>query len=100
LRDSILDLRVNQETQQQGRLNAFLGSAQQIQALFNETSGTGLRVRSPRFSAACRSFPRIRAIECSPGCAERGAESGQAFNQSSSNLVTLQRNVDCLCRNP
>jgi len=43
LRDSILDLRVNQETQQQGKLNAFLGSAQQIQALFNETSGTGLQ---------------------------------------------------------
>jgi flagellar hook-associated protein FlgK len=42
LRDSILDLRVNQETQQQGKLSALLGSAQQIQALFNETSGTGL----------------------------------------------------------
>ena len=36
LRDSILDLRVNQETQQQGKLNAFLSSGQQIQVLFNE----------------------------------------------------------------
>src|SRR5277367_6746114 len=41
LRDSILDLRVNQETQQQGQLGSFLSGGQQIQTLFNETSGTG-----------------------------------------------------------
>jgi len=43
LRDSVLDLRVNQETQQQGQLNAFISTGQQIQALFNETNGTGLQ---------------------------------------------------------
>jgi flagellar hook-associated protein 1 FlgK len=43
LRDSVLDLRVNHETQQAGQLSAFLGSGQQIQQLFNETAGTGLQ---------------------------------------------------------
>ena len=43
LRSAILDLRVNQETQQQGQLSSFLSSAQQIQALFNETTGSGLQ---------------------------------------------------------
>src|SRR5271165_6537060 len=43
LRDAILDLRVNQETQQQGKLNAFLSGGQQIQTLFNETAGAGLQ---------------------------------------------------------
>src|SRR5262249_47457499 len=34
LRDSILDARVNQETQQQGQLGSFLSNAQQVQTLF------------------------------------------------------------------
>src|SRR5579871_6040641 len=33
LRDSILDLRVNQETQQQGQLNAFISGGDQVQTL-------------------------------------------------------------------
>src|SRR5437762_6837152 len=49
LRDSILDLRVNQETQQQGRFEGFLGSAQQIQSFFNETTGTGLQTNLTAF---------------------------------------------------
>src|SRR5207248_2617101 len=36
LRDAVLDLRVNQETQQENKLTAFLAAGQQIQALFNE----------------------------------------------------------------
>jgi flagellar hook-associated protein 1 len=60
-RDSILDLRVNQETQQQGQLNGFISAGQQIQSLFNQTSGTGLQGPLTAFSTACRSFRQIRA---------------------------------------
>src|SRR5437016_4094237 len=43
LRDAVLDRRVDQETQQESKLTAFLGPGQQVQALFNEAGGTGLQ---------------------------------------------------------
>jgi len=95
LRDSILDLRVNQETQNQGKLNAFLGSAQQIQALFNETTGTGLQSSLTAF------FSSLSQLSLNPSdlnLRQAVLSSAQnlagAFNQSSANLSTLQRNVD------
>jgi flagellar hook-associated protein 1 FlgK len=95
LRDSILDLRVNQETQQQGQLNAFLSSAQQIQALFNETNGTGLQSTLTAF------FGSLSQLSANPsdlnvrqGVLTAAQNVATAFNQSASSLVTLQRNVD------
>jgi flagellar hook-associated protein 1 FlgK len=43
VRDNILNLRVDQETSQQSSLGSYLDSMNQVQALFNETSGTGLQ---------------------------------------------------------
>jgi flagellar hook-associated protein 1 FlgK len=95
LRDSILDLRVNQETQQQGKLNAFLGSAQQIQALFNETSGTGLQSSlTAFFSSVSQLSANPSDLNVRQGVLSAAQNLARAFNQSSSNLVTLQRNVD------
>jgi flagellar hook-associated protein 1 FlgK len=42
VRDKILELRIDQETQQQNRLKSFLSSMNQVQSLFNETEGAGL----------------------------------------------------------
>jgi flagellar hook-associated protein 1 FlgK len=95
LRDSILHLRVNQETQQQGKLNAFLGSAQQIQALFNETSGTGLQSSlTAFFSSVSQLSANPSDLNVRQGVLSAAQNLARAFNQSSSNLVTLQRNVD------
>jgi flagellar hook-associated protein 1 FlgK len=95
LRDSILDLRVNQETQQQGKLNAFLGSAQQIQALFNETSGTGLQSSlTAFFSSVSQLSANPSDLNVRQGVLSAAQNLARAFNQSSANLVTLQRNVD------
>lgn len=95
LRDSILDLRVNQETQQQGRLNSFLGSAQQIQALFNETSGTGLQNSlTAFFSSVSQLATNPSDLNVRQGVLTAGQNLATAFNQSAGNLVTLQRNVD------
>jgi flagellar hook-associated protein 1 FlgK len=95
LRDSILDLRVNQETQQQGQLNSFLGPAQQIQALFNETSGSGLQNSLTSFFS---SFSQLSTnpsnLNARQGVLTAGQNLATAFNQSANNLVTLQRNVD------
>ncbi len=95
LRDSILDLRVNQETQQQGQVNSFLSSAQQIQALFNETSGSGLQSSLTSFF---NSFSQLSTnpsdLNARQGVLTAGQNLATAFNQSANNLVSLQRNVD------
>ena len=95
LRDSVLDLRVNQETQQQGQLDAFISSGQQIQALFNETSGTGLQAPLTAF------FNSLSQLSANPsdlntrqGVITAAQNLASAFNQTSNNLSSLQRNVD------
>jgi flagellar hook-associated protein 1 FlgK len=95
LRDSILDLRVNQETQQQGKLNAFLNGGQQIQALFNETTGTGLQ--GP-LSAFFNSFQQLSVNPGDPTARQSVITTAQnlahSLNQTSNNLTTLQQNTD------
>src|ERR1700742_1274642 len=49
LRDSVLDLRVNQETQLQGSLTALLNVGGQIQQLFNQAAGSGLQTQLTSF---------------------------------------------------
>jgi flagellar hook-associated protein 1 FlgK len=95
LRDSILDLRVNQETQQQGQLGAFISSGQQIQGLFNETAGTGLQAPLTAF------FNSLSQLSTNPSdlnvrqsVITAAQNLTRAFNQTSNNLSTLQRNVD------
>ncbi|HET7108443.1 MAG TPA: flagellar hook-associated protein FlgK [Candidatus Acidoferrum sp.] len=95
LRDAILDLRVNQETQQQGKLNAFLGGGQQIQALFNETTGTGLQ--GP-LSAFFNSFQQLSVNPNDPTARQSVITAAQnlahTLNQTSDNLTTQQQNTD------
>jgi flagellar hook-associated protein 1 len=95
LRDSILDLRVNQETQQQGQLTSFLSSGQQIQGLFNETNGNGLQSSLTAF------FNSLSELSTNPsdlnirqGVLSAAQSLATGFNQISANLSTLQRNVD------
>ncbi len=95
LRDSILDLRVNQETQQQGQLDAFVSSGQQIQALFNEASGTGLQAPLTAF------FSSLSQLASSPSdlnVRQSVLTSAQnlagAFSHAANSLSTLQQNVD------
>ncbi len=94
-RDSILDLRVNQETQQQGKLESFLGPAQQIQTLFNETNGTGLQTD---LTAFFNSFSQLSTNPSDLNLRQAVLSATQnlagAFNQSSTALTTLQRNTD------
>ena len=95
MRNSILDLRLNQETQQQGQLNAFLGGGQQIQALFNETNGTGLQAP---LTALFNSFQQLSVnpndLITRQGVITATQNLARAFNQISSNLTTQQQNTD------
>jgi flagellar hook-associated protein 1 len=95
LRDAVLDLRVNQETQQQGALTSFLGSAQQIQQLFNEAGGTGLQAPLTAF------FNSLSELSTNPsdlnvrqGVITAAQNLATAFNQASNNLTTIQRGAD------
>lgn len=95
LRDSVLDLRVNQETQQQGSLNAFISAGQQIQSLFNEPSGTGLQAPLTAF------FNSLSQLSVNPsdpntrqGVLTAAQNLASAFNQTSNNLSNIQRNED------
>jgi len=95
LRDSILDLRVNQETQLQGQLDGFLGPAQQIQSLFNETAGTGLQTNITAF------FNSLSQLSTSPSDSNTrqavlsaARNLATSFNQASVNLSNLQNNVN------
>jgi len=95
LRDAILDLRVNQETQQQGQLESFISSGQQIQALFNETSGTGLQAPlTAFFSSLSQLAANPSDLNSRQAVITAGQNLASAFNQTSANLTTLQRNVD------
>jgi flagellar hook-associated protein 1 FlgK len=95
LRDSILDLRVNQETQQQGQLEGFLGPAQQIQSLFNETAGTGLQTNITAFfnslSQLSTNPSNLNTRQAVLSAAQNLATS---FNQTSINLSNLQNSVN------
>ena len=94
-RDSILDLRVNQETQLQGQLNAFISDGQQIQSLFNETGGTALQAPLTAF------FTSLSQLSANPsdintrqGVLTAAQNLATAFNQTSANLSTLQSNTN------
>ncbi|HUN60840.1 MAG TPA: flagellar hook-associated protein FlgK [Candidatus Sulfotelmatobacter sp.] len=95
LRDAVLDVRTNQETAQQGQLNAFIGAGQQVQALFNETSGTGLQ---SSLTAFFNSFSDLASDPSDPTTRQNVLTAAQnltgAINQTSSNLSTLQTNAD------
>ncbi|MGB2592273.1 MAG: flagellar hook-associated protein FlgK [Candidatus Acidiferrum sp.] len=95
LRDAILDLRVNQETQQQGALNSFISAGQQIQSLFNETSGSGLQSSLSAF------FNSLSALSTNPSdqntrqaVLTAAQNLASSFNQASNNLSTIQQSED------
>jgi flagellar hook-associated protein 1 FlgK len=95
LRDAILDLRVNQETQQQGKLTSFLESGQQVQQLFNETSGTGLQAPlTAFFNSLSQLASNPSDLNVRQGVISTAQNLAAAFNQISTNLTTLQHSVD------
>jgi flagellar hook-associated protein 1 FlgK len=92
---SILQTQLDQETQQQSMYNSYLGSMQQVETLFNETSGTGLQSSITGF------FNSLQQLSTNPsntslrqGVLTSAQDMAQAFSSTASNLVSLQRNVD------
>ncbi len=95
LRDLILDLRVNQETQQQGKLEGFLGSAQQIQSFFNETAGTGLQTNlTAFFNSLSQLATNPSDLNVRQAVLTAAQNLSTSFNQASRNLSSLQTSAN------
>jgi len=95
LRSGVLQLLLNRDTQQQSQYDAFLTTMQQVQTLFNETSGNGLQSSITAF------FNSLQQLSSNPtSMTDRQAvltaaqNLAQNFNSISANLTSLQQNAD------
>ena len=95
VRDNILNLRIDQETSQQSSLNSYVDSMDQVQSLFNETQGTGLQADLSNFF---NSFQSLATDPTSSPLRQAVIIAGQNlagdFNQTSTNLATIQQGLD------
>lgn len=95
IRDRVLELRIHQETQQQGELEAFLGATQQIEALFNEARGVGLE---GALSALFNSFSALAAnptsVPLRQGTLTAAQNLASALNRAAADLATQQTSID------
>ncbi len=94
-RNSVLQMSLDQATQQQSKYDSYLTSMQQVQTLFNETSGTGLQSSITAF------FSSLQQLSTDPSntslrqaVLSAAQNMAQDFNSTSSNLTSLQQNVD------
>lgn len=94
LRDPILELRLNQETQEQGKLDSSLGALQQIQVMFSGTdSGIG--------DAISKFFDSLQQLSTDPtnpslrqGVLTAAGNLATTFNTTAHNLETQRSNLD------
>ncbi len=91
----VLNILLNQDTQQQSQYNSYLTTMQQVQTLFNETSGTGLQSSITAF------FNSLQQLSTDPSnmsyrqdVLTSAQDMAQSFNSTSANLTTLQQNAD------
>jgi flagellar hook-associated protein 1 FlgK len=95
VRDNILELRIDQETQQQNQLQSYVNSMNQVQSLFNETQGAGLS------SALDQFFNSFQALADNPtdiptrqSVITAGQDLAAAFQQTGQQLSTIQQGLD------
>lgn len=95
IRDPVLELRIQQETSNQGQLNSFISSMNQVQSLFNETQGVGLQGALSQFFASLQSLSTQPAsVPLRQGVLGAAQNLTSAFNQASNNLTQVQRGLD------
>jgi flagellar hook-associated protein 1 FlgK len=95
VRDNILELRIDQETQQQNQLQSYVNSMNQVQSLFNETAGAGLSDALNQF------FNSFQALADNPtdiptrqGVISAGQDLASAFQQTGKQLSSIQQGID------
>jgi flagellar hook-associated protein 1 FlgK len=95
IRDNVLQLRLNQETQNQGKFGTLSTGLNQIQTLFNEPAGSGLQNLISQFF---NSFQQLSADPTNSGLRQSVISAAQSlaagFNQSASALATQRQDAD------
>ncbi|MGB7591564.1 MAG: flagellar hook-associated protein FlgK [Terriglobia bacterium] len=95
IRDIILELLIDAETQQQNRLRSFVTSMNRVQSLFTETKGAGLR------DAINRLFNSFQELSANPihiparqEVISAAQNLASAFHETGQQLRTIQERVD------
>jgi flagellar hook-associated protein 1 len=95
VRDNVLQLRLNQEAQNQGKLDTFSTGMNQVQVLFNEPAGAGLQNLISQFFS---SFQQLSADPTNSGLRQSVISDAQSltagFNQTAAALQTQQQSAD------
>jgi flagellar hook-associated protein 1 FlgK len=95
VRDNILDLRIDQETQQQNQLKSYVSSMNQVQSLFNETGGSGLSdVLNQFFNSFQQLADKPTDIPTRQTVISAGQSLASAFQQTGQQLNAIQQGVD------
>ncbi|HZS49146.1 MAG TPA: flagellar hook-associated protein FlgK [Blastocatellia bacterium] len=94
-RDRFIEARLNQETSSQGRYSSLSSGLQQLEGIFNETTGDGLSASMDQF------FNAFSALANNPEAAsarsvvvDDGKALAQEFNARAGRLQTLQQQTD------
>lgn len=95
VRDKLLEIRIQQETQQQADSGAYLGAMQQVQSLFGNAQGGGLETA---INGLFDSFTQLTSDPSNPSIRQNVLTAGQnvanEFNRLSSNLNQARAQLD------
>jgi flagellar hook-associated protein 1 len=94
LRDPILQLRIQEETQQQGQLNAYVTAMQQAQVQFTSSSSDIATEISNFFSSLNQLSTDPTNLSLRQGVLTAAANMATAFNNVSNNLNQQRSNLD------
>jgi flagellar hook-associated protein 1 len=95
IRDNVVELGVQQGLAQQGQVNSYLNSMNQVQSLFNEAQGAGLQTPLSNFFEA---FQNLSTNPTDSSLRQAVISAGQtlasAFNQASDGLAQVQSGLN------
>jgi flagellar hook-associated protein 1 FlgK len=94
VRDPILQLRIQQETQQQGQLNAFVSEMQQAQVQFTSSSSDISSQISNLFTSLNQLSTDPTNISLRQGLLTAAGNLATVFNNTSHSLTQQQSNID------
>jgi flagellar hook-associated protein 1 FlgK len=94
LRDPILQLRIQEETQQQGHLNAFVSAMQQAQVQFTSSGGDIGAQISNLFSSLSQLSTDPTNLSLRQGVLNAAGNLASAFHNVSNTLISQRTNLD------
>ncbi len=94
LRDNVLELRLDEETQQQGQLGAFVNAMQQVQTMFSGNDGEIGQTISKFFTSLDQLSTDPANMPMRQSVLQAAANMTTAFRRTSANLGALRNNLD------